>query len=102
MTGVDTIVTKADIMEEEIHATTETAEGQLTTIIPIILLVDIEVVALLLYIHVVVALLQGEGKYVFFFLSSTNSVLLNDSRFLTNKDYRVYLGYMIVNVNRSN
>lgn len=60
MTGVDTIVTKADIMEEEI-ATTETAEGQLTTIIPIILLVDIEVVALLLYIHVVVALLQGEG-----------------------------------------
>ena len=67
MTGVDTIVTKADIMEEEI-ATTETAEGQLTTIIPIILLVDIEVVALLLYIHVVVALLQGEGKYVFFLL----------------------------------
>ena len=65
MTGVDTIVTKADIMEEEI-ATTETAEGQLTTIIPIILLVDIEVVALLLYIHVVVALLQGEGKYFFF------------------------------------
>ena len=61
MTGVDTIVTKADIMEEEI-ATTETAEGQLTTIILIILLVDIEVVALLLYIHVVVALLQGEGK----------------------------------------
>lgn len=61
MTGVDTIVTKADIMEEEILATTETAEGQLTTIIPIILLVDIEVVALLLYIHVVVALLQGEG-----------------------------------------
>lgn len=60
MTGVDTIVTKADIMEEEI-ATTETAEGQLTTIIPIILLVDIVVVALLLYIHVVVALLQGEG-----------------------------------------
>lgn len=60
MTGVDTIVTKADIMEEEI-AITETAEGQLTTIIPIILLVDIEVVALLLYIHVVVALLQGEG-----------------------------------------
>ena len=74
MTGVDTIVTKADIMEEEI-ATTETAEGQLTTIIPIILLVDIEVVALLLYIHVVVALLQGEGKYVFFFLASTNSIL---------------------------
>ena len=65
MTGVDTIVTKADIMEEEI-ATTETAEGQLTTIIPIILLVDIEVVALL-HIHVVVALLQGEGKYVCFF-----------------------------------
>ena len=64
MTGVDTIVTKADIMEEEI-ATTETAEGQLTTIIPIILLVDIEVVALL-HIHVVVALLQGEGKYFFF------------------------------------
>ena len=65
MTGVDTIVTKADIMEEEI-ATTETAEGQLTTIIPIILLVDIVVVALL-HIHVVVvALLQGEGKYVFF------------------------------------
>jgi len=57
MTGVDTIVTKADIMEEDI-AITET-EGQLTTII---LLVDIVVVALLLYIHVVVALLlQGEG-----------------------------------------
>ena len=63
MTGVDTIVTKADIMEEEI-AITETAEGQLTTIIPIILLVDI-VVGALLHIHVVVALLQGEGKYVF-------------------------------------
>jgi len=56
MTGVDTIVTKADIMEEEI-ATTET-EGQLTTIMAI--LVDIVVVALL-HIHVVVALLQGEG-----------------------------------------
>ena len=71
MTGVDTIVTKADIMEEEI-AITET-EGHLTTII--IVLVDIVVVALL-HIHVVVvALLQGEGKYVFF-LSSTNSVLL--------------------------
>ena len=56
MTGVDTIVTKADIMEEEI-ATTETAEGQLTTIIPIILLVDI-VVGALLHIHVVVVLLQ--------------------------------------------
>jgi len=55
MTGVDTIVTKADIMEEEI-ATTKT-EGQLTTII---ILVDIVVVALL-HIHVVVALLQGEG-----------------------------------------
>jgi len=56
MTGVDTIVTKADIMEEDI-AITET-EGQLTTII---LLVDIVVVALL-HIHVVVALLlQGEG-----------------------------------------
>lgn len=55
MTGVDTIVTKADIMEEEI-ATTET-ESQLTTII---ILVDIVVVALL-HIHVVVALLQGEG-----------------------------------------
>ena len=66
MTGVDTIVTKADIMEEEI-AITETAEGQLTTIIPIILLVDIVVVALL-HIHVVVALLQGEGKYVCFFV----------------------------------
>ena len=84
MTGVDTIVTKADIMEEEI-AITETAEGQLTTIIPIILLVDI-VVEALLHIHVVVVLLQGEGKYVFFFLSSTNSVLLNDSKFLTYKD----------------
>ena len=72
MTGVDTIVTKADIMEEEI-AITET-EGQLTTII-CILVVDIVVVALL-HIHVVVvALLQGEGKYVYF-LSSTNSVLL--------------------------
>lgn len=59
MTGVDTIVTKADIMEEEI-AITETAEGQLTTIIPIILLVDI-VVEALLHIHVVVVLLQGEG-----------------------------------------
>jgi hypothetical protein len=58
MTGVDTIVTKADIMEEEI-AITET-EGQLTTII-CILVVDIVVVALL-HIHVVVvALLQGEG-----------------------------------------
>ena len=66
MTGVDTIVTKADIMEEEI-AITETAEGQLTTIIPIILLVDIVVVALL-HIHVVVVLLQGEGKYVVVFL----------------------------------
>lgn len=57
MTGVDTIVTKADIMEEDI-AITET-EGQLTTII---LLVDIVVVALL-HMHVVVALLllQGEG-----------------------------------------
>jgi len=55
MTGVDTIVTKADIMEEEI-ATTET-ESQLTTII---ILVDI-VVVVLLHIHVVVALLQGEG-----------------------------------------
>lgn len=55
MTGVDTIVTKADIMEEEI-ATTKT-EGQHTTII---ILVDIVVVALL-HIHVVVALLQGEG-----------------------------------------
>lgn len=55
MTGVDTIVTKADIMEEEI-ATTET-ESQHTTII---ILVDIVVVALL-HIHVVVALLQGEG-----------------------------------------
>ena len=84
MTGVDTIVTKADIMEEEI-ATTETAEGQLTTIIPIILLVDIVVVALLLYIHVVVALLQGEGKHVLLFLSSTNSVLSNDPRFLQTK-----------------
>lgn len=42
-------------MEEEI-AITET-EGQLTTII---ILVDIVVVALL-HIHVVVALLQGEG-----------------------------------------
>ena len=61
MTGVDTIVTKADIMEGEI-ATTET-EGQLMTIMAI--LVDIVVVALL-HIHVVVALLQGEGKYVFF------------------------------------
>ena len=67
MTGVDTIVTKADIMEEEI-ATTETAEGQLTTIIPIILLVDI-VVGALLHIHVVVALHQGEGKYVFLFIN---------------------------------
>ena len=76
MTGVDTIVTKADIMEEEI-AITETAEGQLTTIIPIILLVDI-VVGALLHIHVVVVLLQGEGKYVF--------LLLNDSKFLTYKD----------------
>ena len=66
MTGVDTIVTKADIMEEEI-AITETAEGQLTTIIPIILLVDI-VVEALLHIHVVVVLLQGEGKYVVVFL----------------------------------
>ena len=63
MTGVDTIVTKADIMEEEI-ATTET-EGQLTTIMAI--LVDIVVVALL-HIHVVVALLQGEGKYVWVFV----------------------------------
>ena len=84
MTGVDTIVTKADIMEEEI-AITETAEGQLTTIIPIILLVDIVVVALL-HIHVVVELLQGEGKSFFFSLSSTNSVLLNDSRLLKDKD----------------
>ena len=67
MTGVDTIVTKADIMEEEI-AITEIAEGQLTTIIPIILLVDIVVVALL-HIHVVVALHQGEGKYVFLFIN---------------------------------
>ena len=67
MTGVDTIVTRADIMEEEI-AITEIAEGQLTTIIPIILLVDIAVVALL-HIHVVVALHQGEGKYVFLFIN---------------------------------
>ena len=66
MTGVDTIVTRADIMEEEI-AITEIAEGQLTTIIPIILLVDI-VVGALLHIHVVVVLLQGEGKYVVVFL----------------------------------
>ena len=84
MTGVDTIVTKADIMEEEI-ATTETAEGQLTTIIPIILLVDIEVVALLLYIHVVVALLQGEGKYVILFCPQL--ILFYYSRFLTDKDF---------------
>ena len=83
MTGVDTIVTKADIMEEEI-AITETAEGQLTTIIPIILLVDIVVVALL-HIHVVVALLQGEGKYLFFFHVFN---IFNYSRFLKYKDYR--------------
>ena len=94
MTGVDTIVTKADIMEEEI-AITETAEGQLTTIIPIILLVDIVVVALL-HIHVVVALLQGEGKYLFFFMSSTSLIILD---FLNTK---ITESNMIVKLNRAN
>ena len=102
MTGVDTIVTKADIMEEEI-AITEIAEGQLTTIIPIILLVDIVVVALL-HIHVVVALLLGEGKYISFFLVINEFffILMILDSLQTNITVRVYLRIIMLKLNRAN